>query len=96
MKKGLGFIFVFCVFLSSNAMADSFRCGQSLVKEGDSSNTLLKKCGNPERKYSTYTEINQGGRRYNTGVVNWVYERTGKKDMLVSVQNGQIVKIDPD
>ena len=94
MKKILSLIF--CILLSSNAMSDSFRCGQALVKVGDSSNALIKKCGNPIRKYSTNIEVYDGGRRYNTGVTNWVYERTGKKDMLVSVQSGGIIKIETD
>ena len=84
------------LLLTSSVLADSFRCGNSLVKSGDSVNTLVKKCGNPERKFTSYVDVNEHGRRYSAGVINWVYERSGKKDMIVSVRNGEIIKIKPD
>lgn len=82
--------------LSSSADADSFRCGTALVKSGDSVNTLMKTCGEPQRKYNTYETINDHGRKYSAGVSNWVYERRGKKDMIVSVRGGVVIKIQPD
>ena len=94
MSKGL--LLVFLTLLSYSATADSFRCGRSVVKVNDSSNTLMKKCGKPLRKYTAYESINNHGRVYDAGVTNWVYERTRKKDMIVSVRNGVILKIRPD
>ena len=94
MYKGL--LLVIFILFSTNAMADSFRCGRALVKSGDTSNMLLKKCGSPVRQYKTYETINDHGRKYDTGVINYVYERSGKKDMIVSVRNGVVVKIYPD
>ena len=94
MVKGL--TLVFSVLLSCNALADSFRCKGGVVKNGDSVNILMKKCGDPQRKYSTYESINNHGRRYDAGVINWVYERRGKKDMIVSVRNGVMLKASPD
>ena len=38
MNKGL--LFVFFVLLSSTAMADSFRCGNGVIKSGDSSRVI--------------------------------------------------------
>ncbi len=89
-------LIVFAFLLSTNAMADSFRCKRGLVKNGDSTNTLLNKCGDPVRKYSTQIDMNDHGRRYKAGVTNWVYERTGKSDMIVSVRSGEVLKIKPD
>ncbi len=91
-----GFIFTIFILMSGNLLADSFRCGSSLVKTGDSSNKLMKKCGNPVRTYNTYETINDHGRRYSANVSNWVYERTGKKDMIVSLRNGEVVKMQVD
>ena len=87
---------LFFALLSSNLMADSFRCGNGVIKSGDSSNRLVKKCGDPVRKYSAKETIYDNGRRYDAGVVNWVYERRGKKDMIVSVRSGIVIKIQPN
>ena len=94
MTKGLTLIFF--VLLSYNAFADSFRCDDGIVKSGDSVNTLMNKCGNAQRTYRTYETVNNHGRRHDERVMNYVYERRGKKDMIVSVQNGVVIKIQPD
>lgn len=92
--KQLFVIVLFSAFalISANASADSFRCGNSVIKVGDSVNLLMNKCGEPRRKYTTYEAINDHGRTYNSGVSNWVYARTGQKDMIVSVRSGVVVK----
>ena len=82
--------------LSGNVVADSFRCGRLLVKVGDSNNALIKKCGNPVRKYSSKETVNERGHSVQVGVSNWVYERKGKKDMIVSIRSGAVVKIQVD
>ena len=82
--------------ISSQIMAGSFRCGRTLVKVGESSNALVKKCGNPVRKFSSSEMINDQGRRQRVGTSNLVYERRGKKDMIVSVSRGTVLKIQVD
>lgn len=79
--------------LTNSVLADSMRCGRSLVKEGKSNNALIKKCGQPARKYSSKESINERGRSAIVGVSNWVFERKGKKDMIVSLRSGTIVRI---
>ena len=85
-----------CVLLFNISHADSFRCGRALVTEGDSSNALIKKCGNPERKYSSKAMVKSNGRKTRVGVSNWVYPRTRKRDMIVSVHSGVVVRIKVD
>ncbi len=82
--------------VSDNAFADSFRCGRSIVKPGDSSNALMKKCGDPVRKFSSKETIYESGRQSSVGVSNWVYDRKGKKDMIVSIRSGTVIKIQVD
>ncbi len=84
------------IFLSNTATADSFRCGRTLVKVGDSNNTLIRNCGSPVRKYSSKESVRIQGRSSQVSVSNWVYERRGKKDRIVSVRAGTIVKIAVD
>lgn len=84
------------ILFSSVTEADSFRCGRKLVKEGDSSSVLVKKCGKPARKFSSKETVTDLGRQSKVAVSNWVYERGGKKDMIVSVRSGTIVKVEVD
>jgi len=79
--------------LSWNASADSFRCGRKIVKTGDTVNVLTRKCGNPQRKFSSKAIVNENGRQSNVSVSNWVYQRTRKKDIVVSVRSGTVVQV---
>jgi len=94
MKKLLLVILLATIFINANA--DSFRCGRTLVKANESTNALIKKCGKPVRKFSSKEIVSENGRRSSVGVTNWVYERRGKKDMIVSVRNGTIINIQVD
>ena len=84
------------ILFSSITTADSFRCGRKLVKQGDSSSVLVKKCGKPARKFSSKETVTDLGRQSKVAVSNWVYERGGKKDMIISVRGGTIVKVEVD
>lgn len=86
-------LFTIFILLSNDIFADSFRCGRKIVKSGDSGNMLIKKCGKPVRKFSSKQKSVDNGRVSNVPVSNWVYERRGKRDMIVSVRNGAIVNI---
>jgi len=86
-------IFTLFFLFSMHTAADSFRCGRTLVKVGESSNALIKKCGKPVRKYSAKVMINDHGMQKKVGVSNWVYTRRGKRDMIVSVNSGEVLKI---
>jgi hypothetical protein len=87
---------VLIILVSIPATADSFRCGRKVVKLGESSNALIKKCGNPVRKYSSKEVLNDQGHQKSLGVSNWVYERRGKKDMIVSIRSGTVMKLQLD
>lgn len=84
------------ILFSDVATADSFRCGRKIVKQGDSSSELIKKCGKPLRKFSSKETISEQGRQSKVSVSNWVYERSRKKDMVVSVRSGTVIKIQVD
>ena len=76
--------------------AGSFRCGTRLVKTGDSINRLIDACGNPSLKYKAKESVRSSGSRKMTGVTNWIYERGSKKNMVVSIHSGKVVKIATD
>ena len=94
MKKLL--LCVIFMTFSINTSANSFRCGRTLVKVDESTNALIKKCGKPVRKYSSKETVREHGHQKRIGVSNWVYERRGKKDMIVSIYSGTVVKIQVD
>jgi hypothetical protein len=85
-----------CLVFSASVSAESIRCGRALVKVGDSSNQLLKKCGEPDSKFSGKTTIRDHGRESSVSVSNWVYRQSGKKDKTVSVYAGAVLNIDSD
>ena len=91
MKKLL--IITLCILQSGQVVADSFRCGRTIVKSGDSSAALIRKCGEPERKFSSKEIIDHDGQKIRAGVSNWVYTRKGKKDMVVMIYSGVIAKM---
>jgi len=90
------YLLFFSIFIYTNASADSFRCGRSLVKIGESNNALIKKCGEPVRTYNSKEKLVDQGYSSVVSVSNWVYERRGKKDMIVSIRSGAVVKIEVD
>jgi len=87
---------VMCILISGAVAADSLRCRGKLVRAGESSNALIKKCGSPARKYSAREVISEHGRQQSVSVSNWVYPRRGKKDMIASVRSGTVVSLRVD
>lgn len=84
------------VCFSASALADSIRCGRAVVKVGDSTNALIKKCGQPSDKFSSRIQVYDNGRQRQTSVSNWVYRRAGQKDRVVSIYAGTVMKIGLD
>jgi len=89
-------ILVLCMLFSGAVAADSFRCGGKLVRSGESSNALVRKCGSPAHKYNARETVAEHGRQQVLSVSNWVYPRKGKRDMIVSVRSGTVVRVRVD
>ncbi len=89
------FSLILLVF-SAQLEAGSFRCGTRLVKTGDSINRLIEACGKPALKYKAKESVRSAGSRKTTAVTNWIYPRGSKKNMVVSIQSGKVVKIATD
>lgn len=95
MRKSV--LWALLILIAGDTLAGSFRCGRMLVTVGDSSSALLKKCGTPVRKYNSKETVSNRGRQVRVAVSNWVYERRGnRKDMIVSVRDGTVVRIEVD
>ena len=87
---------VIFTLLSCSASADSFRCKGKLVKSGDTVNALMKKCGEPDRTYQTAETVNNRGYMSETYITHYVYERRGQKDMIITVRDNIVTKIQTD
>ena len=87
---------VIFTLLSCSASGDSFRCGRKVVQTGDTVNALMKKCGEPDRTFETSESFNGWGYSQVTYVTHYVYERGGKKDMIVTVRENVVTKIETD
>lgn len=90
------------VLASAQSVADTMRCGQSLLNEQTSVAELLKKCGEPLEK-TTRTEevmaVNAAGFRYKTGETTtreqWFYQRSPQSlRMVVTIVDGAIKSIE--
>ena len=89
-------VIVIFTLLSCSASADSFRCKGKIVKSGDTVNALLKKCGEADRTFQTTETLNNRGYVSQIYITHYVYERSGQKDMIVTVRDNLITKISPD
>ena len=87
----LGLIILCCA--PQAAQAGSFRCGMKIVITGDSISRLLESCGQPSLKYKAKETVRSDGKRQTTGVTHWIYPRGSKKNMVVSVRSGKVVRI---
>ena len=94
MIKGLTLVLV--VLISTNVSPDSFRCKGKIVKSGDTVNALLKKCGDADRTFQTTETVNNRGYVSQIYITHYVYERSGQKDMIVTVRDNVITKISTD
>jgi hypothetical protein len=76
-----------------SADADSFRCGTRLVITGDPISRLITLCGQPALKIKSREVVGRGSRASSAGVSQWIYERGRRRNVVVSVKNGTVVKI---
>lgn len=93
MRTLLALLLALC---AGQAHADGFRCGTRLVIIGDSISRLTRACGQPDRSYKARVELGKRGARTRAAVTQWVYDRRGKRDVIVSVRDGRVVRIDRD
>ena len=89
-------VIVIFTLLSCSASADSLRCRGKLVKSGDTINALMKKCGDADRTFQTAETVNNRGYVSQIYITHYVYERSGQKDMIVTVRDNVVTKISPD
>ena len=83
------------------ASADSMRCGKWIVNETMTTNEILSKCGEPQKKDVTKQDVfakNPAGYTTKRGeqvIEHWYYQHSsGSLPMLVKVIDGKVVSIE--
>ena len=92
MKFAFFMFLVICFILISMTNSHAFRCGNEIITRGDSSSSVLNKCGEPSlREYGS--EMYNGQLIY---VEKWSYN-CGASDFLykITIYNSKVIKNDP-
>ena len=83
------------------ASADSMRCGTWVVNETMTTNEILQKCGEPQNKEVTKSDVyakNPAGYSTKRGeqvTERWYYKpSSGSLTMLVKIMDGKVVSIE--
>ena len=97
MKPAISLLFTsLAIFLLvENSLADSYRCGRKIVREGDTVSRLLNVCGEPRYKDRGSSTIEVDGVRRKTRVQRWHYKK-GSRDLerIILVYDGKIAAIE--
>lgn len=74
--------------------ADTYRCGQKLVRTGDSPTDVLRVCGEPRRRDRGRERVVLEGAPESVTVERWYY-RQGSRSLehVVMIHGGQVVRI---
>lgn len=83
-------LFIVLMLAALSAGADGFRCGTRLVLVGDTVARLTRACGSPDRTFRSRIKL----RGSSAPVTQWLYERRGKRAMIVSIRGGTVVRIE--
>ncbi len=89
------------VVTGAPALADTFRCGQHLIREGMSTVAIKRRCGEPqsiERTQESVVGRRTTGTAYDIGIVTrelWTYEREwGAFPARLTIEEGVAIKIE--
>lgn len=75
--------------------ADSMRCGQKIVRTGDSPSSLLGRCGEPIHRGKAYAEIRTEDGIRKVRVDQWFYKKSERSlERIVMIYRGEIVRIE--
>lgn len=78
----------------SHADADSLRCGQQLIKVGDSQADVEKRCGSPNHKDKGQESVLYQRKRQQLKVQRWYYTAArGRLNKVVIFYRGEVVMI---
>lgn len=81
--------------VAGDTVADSYRCGRKVVRDGDPVSHLLKICGEPRFKDSGSSMIKVDGVKRKTRVQRWHYKKSSRSlEHVVLIHGGKIAAIE--
>ena len=88
-------IIVLISSFSTISVADSFRCAGKVIRSGDSSGTVVQKCGEPRFKDRGYEKIRVSGKQKKARVERWHYKKSSRSlGRVVMIYKGHVVAIE--
>ena len=74
--------------------ADTFRCGRKVVRAGDSQESVVERCGQPQRRESGYESLWLANGHQRVRVERWLY-KTGERrlERVVLLYRGEVVGV---
>ena len=89
----MAFLLFMLTFINT-VNADSFRCGQKIVRTGDSPADLLRVCGEPRYKDKGYEKVRSKGNKKKVRVERWYYKKSSRRlEQIVLIHKGRIIAI---
>lgn len=74
--------------------ADSIRCGQKVVRSGDSPAMLLRHCGEPQYRGRGYADVMTADGRRSVRVEQWHYKLSERSlERVVLIYRGEVVAV---
>lgn len=75
--------------------ADSYRCGQKIVRDGDTSGELLRICGEPRHRDRGKAWVKVNGSLREVSVQRWYYKKSARSlERIVMIHKGRIAAIE--
>jgi hypothetical protein len=85
---------ILLLLVTAPLQADSFRCGQRLVRSGDDQSELLRICGDPIRRDTAQERVGSGSNQQTVKVQRWYYQSSGRKlERVVMLHEGKIIAV---
>jgi len=74
--------------------ADSYRCGRKIIRNGDSTAELLRRCGQPVFKDRGFETVRVAGSLQKARVERWYYKKSSRSlGRVVLIYRGRVVGI---
>jgi len=83
------------MFVTTDLVADSMRCGRKVIRDGDSPALLLELCGEPLYRGRAHADVDTGSGVRSVKVEQWHYKLSERGfERIVQIYQGEIVAIE--
>lgn len=84
-----------CLLATTDAIADSYRCGRKVIRTGDPVSAVLRNCGDPRHKARGRETLRLNGVQKEVAVEHWYYRNSRRSlERAVAIYRGHVVSIE--